>query len=263
MSAMRHKNMVAVDLFYWAMMLSACCMGETVADFMSHGPLQLGYAHASIVLVAMVCGSLYAERSARVPNEARYWTTIVIMSTAGTTMADFISRTLDWGYFWGTLFLAVLFAATFLVWHRRAHPKNPLLPDVDLEVHRKSLPQTDARYWTAIMVASTLGTTLGDSLTNGTHLGFGGGSLLRVTVLAIVLFAEHRAKVPNEARYWMALVSASTIGATSGDYLTKEEGLNFGYGWGIGSLVVLFIAITVIGRRRAPSPSAKEAFTFT
>lgn len=257
---MRHKNIVAVDSYYWAMMLSACCMGETVADFLSYGPLHLGYARASILLVAMVCATLWAEQQAPNPNEARYWTVIVIMSTAGTTMADFISRTLDWGYLWGTLFLAGLFAATLLVWHRRTQPSD-LLPDLDLEEHRKSLVETDARYWTAIMVASTLGTTLGDSLTNGMYLGFGGGSLLLLSFLAIILFAEYRAKAPNEARYWMALVSASTIGATSGDYLTKDEGLNLGYGWGIGSLVVLFVAISVIGLRRAPSFPPGQAST--
>src|SRR5262249_31906569 len=131
MNARRRKNGMAVDSFYWGMMLGACCMGETVADFLSFGPLQLGYARASAVLVTMVCVTLCAEQRAQTPNGARYWATIVTMSTAGTTMADFISRTLAWGYVWGTLFLSVLFAVTLLAWRRGARPGNALLPDVD------------------------------------------------------------------------------------------------------------------------------------
>ncbi len=251
--------MMAVDSFYWAMMLSACGMGETVADFLSSGPLQLGYACASAVLVTMVCLALYAERRAHAPNSVRYWTTIVTMSTAGTTMADFISRTLGWGYFRGTLFLGGLFAVTLLVWRGGGHPT---LRD-DSNEHGRSLVETNGRYWTAVMVASTLGTTLGDSLTNGTRLGFGGGTLVLFAVFAVLLLADHRASAPNEARYWMALVSASTIGATSGDYLTKDDGLNLGFGWGTGSLVVLFIAISLIARRRTVHPPANQLSTAT
>jgi uncharacterized membrane-anchored protein len=231
-------------------------MGETMADLLSHGPLGLGYGWASLLLGTLVIIALLLERAANAPNEARYWTTIVIMATAGTTMADFISRTLQFGYLWGTIFLAVLFIGTFVIWrkprarsHRAKHLASPL-PHIDIAPARRTLPATDARYWTAIMVASTLGTTMGDALTNGTKLGFGGGSIVLLSLLICVLIIEYRAHASNEARYWTALVLASTIGATSGDYLSKEEGLNFGYFWGNAMLIVLFVGIIMIGRHR-------------
>ena len=253
---MKNKNAPSNDAFYWVTILSACTMGETAADFLSHGPLGLGYGWASIILGSLVVVSLALERFAKVANEGRYWTTIVVMATAGTTMADFISRTLKFGYLWGSIFLAALFAATFLLWRDKSSmgesekANHSVLPHVDINPTGKRLPPTNARYWAAIMVASTLGTTLGDSLSNGTRIGFGGSSLILGLLLAITLFMEYKAHVRNEARYWTALILASTIGATTGDYLTKEEGLNLGYYWGNGALIVVFVGIVLYARGR-------------
>ena len=169
------KNSRTTDLRYWAMILSGCTMGETAADFLSHGPMHLGYGLASVILVAFVFAALYAEFRAKVPNEGRYWTAIIIMSTAGTTLADFLSRTLELGYFWSTVMLVVLFVISLVIRRKGRPAHESLLPHVDItassagalphiEISQsaKALPQTDVRYWTAIMVASTLGTTLGD-----------------------------------------------------------------------------------------------------
>ncbi len=268
----------APDTAYWALMLSACAMGEASADFFSHGPLHMGYANASLLLGTLVVIALAAERRARVANEVRYWTTIVVMATAGTTMADFLSRSLELGYLWSSLLLGALFVITLLVWRRSArqrpaagpppdtllpHAEVPaavaghaLLPHAEVGAAARTLPATDARYWAAIMVASTLGTTLGDALTNGTALGFGGATVVLGSALVVVLAVEQRARMRNEARYWTALVLASTIGATSGDYVMKEEGLNLGYAGGIGALVALFLLIVLLRRlpgRRAPA----------
>src|SRR4051794_26598238 len=38
------------NLFYWATILAACTFGETAADFLSHGPMGLGYVVASLIL---------------------------------------------------------------------------------------------------------------------------------------------------------------------------------------------------------------------
>lgn len=251
------RSTAVPDTAYWALMLSACAMGEASADYFSHGPLHLGYARASLLLGTFVVLALVAERRAHVANEARYWTTIVVMSTAGTTIADYLSRTLKLGYVWSSLLLIALFAGTLLVWKRSSSApardvpaRDTLLPHADLGAGVRPLPATDARYWAAIMVASTLGTTLGDALTNGTRLGFGGATVLLGAALLAVLAVEQRAQVRNEARYWTALVLASTIGATSGDYVMKAEGLNLGYAGGIGALVGLFLVIVALRRWR-------------
>src|SRR5262249_50226736 len=114
----------------------------------------------------------------------------------------------------------------------------------------KSVPATDARYWTAILVISTIGTTLGDFVSDGLDIGTARASLLLGALLAIALFFELRAKARNQARYWIAIVLTSTIGATSGDYLTKDDGLTLGFALGSGILLILFVVAVLVGRRR-------------
>ncbi len=249
------------DLLYWITILSACTMGETAADFLSHGPLGLGYALASVILGSLVVGALFLERLARVPNALRYWTTIIIMATAGTTMADWLSRTLELGYFRSSALLGTLFVAILLAGRngrlspRRAELASSVLPHIEIEQPLRRVPTTDARYWAAIMAASTLGTTLGDYFSDGVELGFGTSSLVLFALLAMVLAVELRARMPNEARYWTALIIASTIGATSGDFVTKDEGLDLGYFWGNGLIIGVFVCIAVARRlmaQRAP-----------
>ena len=258
------KKWLAADGLYWVTILSACTMGETAADLLSHGPLGLGYALASLILGTLVALALLLQRLATVPSEPRYWATIVVMATAGTTIADYLSRSLALGYAWSSCALVIAFLATLLVGRRasslRTAARNGVIAERSSSGQRLVFtPVTDARYWAAIMVASTLGTTLGDFLSNGTELGFGRGAILLGVVLATVLFAEHRAGTRSAVRYWTALVLGSTIGATSGDYLTKEEGLNLGYFWGNGLLIAVFVVIALVGRRRAASAELARA----
>src|SRR6185369_8697735 len=95
------RTVPATDARYWATILIACTMGETAGDFVSHG-LKLGYGLGSVALAALFVVVMVLELRAKVPNEARYWTAIVITSTTGTTLADFVTRSLKLGYGGGT-----------------------------------------------------------------------------------------------------------------------------------------------------------------
>jgi uncharacterized membrane-anchored protein len=263
------RTVPTTDARYWATILVACTMGETAGDFVSHG-LNLGYGMGSVALVSLFAFVMILELRAKVPNEARYWTAIVITSTTGTTLADFVTRSMKLGYGWGTAFLVGILGVMFLVWKRRA-PAPPggavatalphveiatpapgsVLPHVAIEGAKKRGPSTDARYWAAILVVSTLGTTLGDFVSDGLSVGTGRGTLLLGGLLAVVLILELRAKVANEPRYWTAIVLTSTIGATSGDYLTKDDGLNLGFGVGSAIMMAAFVVVVLVGRLRA------------
>ena len=230
---------------YWVTILSACTMGETAGDFVSFG-LRFGYGWASCLLITLLIIALVMEARAKAPSEARYWTTIVIMSTTGTAMADFLTRTLKLGYGWGSAVLTGLFVIIYLVEHNSR---------IDIGKQTTSLPPTNAFYWAAILVASTFGTTMGDFVADVLNLGFAGASLFLGTLLMMVLFVEFRAKTPNKPRYWTALVIASTIGATTGDFLTKPDALNLGYGWGSAILITVFAIIFLIRRWLNPASS--------
>lgn len=241
---------------YWATVLAACSIGETCADLVSH-ELGFGYVYASAIFVGAFAVLGMIERQVRVGNASRYWVAIALMSTTGTTLADLFTRTLGLGYAGASVFLGSLFCGVLVGWRRmkrsvvgqRADTLDPPLPHVVVHLEHTDVPDTDAGYWAAIMIASTLGTSLGDLVSNVADIGFGGGTLLLGSVLAAVLLAEHLATRSNVARYWAALVTTSTIGATSGDYLTKEDGLGFPFAWVITVQVAIFVALIALDRR--------------
>ena len=212
---------------YWITLLSACTMGETAGDFISHG-LQLGYGIGSIGLIILFLAVITLELKATAASIPRYWTAIIITATAGTTMADFVTRSLGLGYGLGSAVMIALFALIFFGWKRS---------------HSASMYDSNIWYWSAILIASTMGTTVGDFVSNGTELGFGGGTLGLASLLLVLLILELKTKISKEFCYWAAIVVTSTIGATSGDYLTKEEGLNLGYGIGSAILLTAFVLI--------------------
>ena len=109
-----HTPSTSTKAIYWATILSACTMGETAGDFVSFG-LKFGYGWAACTLLVLLVAALIAEAKAKAPSEARYWTTIVIMSTTGTAMADFFTRTLKLGYGRGSALLITLFAVIYFL----------------------------------------------------------------------------------------------------------------------------------------------------
>jgi uncharacterized membrane-anchored protein len=102
---------------------------------------------------------------------------------------------------------------------------------------------------------------MGDYVSDGLGLGPGKGSLLLGGLLVVVLVVELLAKTPNQIRYWIAIVITSTVGATFGDFLTKEDGLELGYAVGTAVLLGVFLLILIVGRlveRRAIAAPAPQ-----
>jgi uncharacterized membrane-anchored protein len=247
---MRAENSLTSFVLYWATILSACTMGETAGDYLSFG-LELGYARSAVILTLLLIVALVLEAIAKTQSEYRYWATIIIMSTTGTAFADFLTRTLELGYAKGsalliTLFVLIYFAEWFYRRRKTGRTKGEgknVFSDVDRDIKTRGLPKTDAFYWLSILVASTFGTTMGDFTSDVLGLGFGGGALLLAAVLLVVLVVDYFSNVAEIALYWAALVVASTIGATTGDFLTKPDALNLGYA--IGSLILITVLAVI------------------
>lgn len=247
---MRTDNPLTTFVLYWVTILSACTMGETAGDYLSFG-LELGYGWSAVILSLILLVVLVVEARAEAQSEPRYWITVVVMSTTGTAFADFITRTLELGYAWGSALLISVFVLIYLAERlyksRRAAGAGGdggnVFDHVEENIKTVGIPRTDSFYWVSILVASTFGTTMGDFTSDVLGLGFGGGALLLATLLLIVLIVDYRSKVANVALYWTALVIASTIGATTGDFLTKPDALNLGYG--VGSLILVTILAVI------------------
>ncbi len=245
------------NILYWATVLSACMIGETVGDYFSFG-LQLGYGWSAIILSCLLTVALIVEGMAKQQSEVRYWLTIIIMSTTGTAFADFITRTLALGYGWGSALLIILFVSVFFAERLFVSKSKNIPAPLEKNISHGSLPHTNVFYWTSILITSTFGTTMGDFVSNGLGLGFAGGSVLLFSILILLLFAEFKTSTDGKLFYWPALVITSTIGATTGDYLTKPDALGLGYGIWSAILVTVFVIIFLTRRHfnNTPVPSA-------
>lgn len=218
-----------ITLAFWVMKVCATTLGETAGDLLSM-TLNIGYALSSLLLIGMFIVSLLGQLRVRTYQPALYWTVILMTSTAGTTMSDFMDRSLGLGYATGSAVLISLLLMVLASW--RASEKS-------LSVDHIASRRGELFYWAAILVSNTLGTALGDYLADDSGLGFAGGALLIGSLLAVVVAAYYTTRISRVALFWLAFVLTRPFGATLGDVLTKsteQGGLDLGT---IGSSAVL------------------------
>ncbi|NOS69669.1 MAG: hypothetical protein HOP33_07045 [Verrucomicrobia bacterium] len=214
---------------FWIMKVCATTLGETAGDLLSM-TLDVGYAVSSLLLLGMFVVTLLGQLWSKCYHPLLYWTVILSTSTAGTTMSDFMDRTLGLGYAKGALILSGVLLAIFTYWH---------FTEESLSVVNIRTRKVELLYWFAILFSNTLGTALGDFLADDSGLGFGGGALLIGCLLALVTGVFYFTKISRVLLFWVAFVLTRPFGATLGDVLTKTHekgGLGFGT---IGSSAVL------------------------
>ncbi|PJJ07538.1 putative membrane-anchored protein [Flavobacterium sp. 1] len=241
------KHLPQINLFYWALIISANTMGETAGDLISQ-TFNLGYDGGTIALIALFLIALAISICSKTQKPLLYWIVITLASTAGTTISDFISRsffhlqlgfTENQGYTFETMILIVALLFTFSIWKYHSTANT---------IENGLNKRTEFLYWIAILTSSTLGTAFGDLLAHNTSLGFDGGTLLLLLFLAVVVGLVYLTKTSRELLYWLAIILTHPIGATMGDYLTKPEGMNFGNIKASLLLAAVFIVVIATGQ---------------
>jgi uncharacterized membrane-anchored protein len=230
------NKLPAITLSFWIMKICATTLGETAGDLLSM-TLNIGYAMSSIILLSFFFATLVLQLKSKTFQPAIYWAVILSTSTAGTTLSDYMDRTLDLGYATGSLILVSLLIATLAIW--KSVEKSLSVTEI------KSL-RGELFYWTAILFSNTLGTALGDYLADNSGLGFAGGAILIGTLLGIIVLAFYFTKISHVILFWFAFVLTRPFGATFGDLLTKvpeKGGLGFGT---IGSSAILFGLLLIL-----------------
>ena len=224
------KKIPEITLLFWLMKICATTLGETAGDLLSM-TLNVGYAVSTVILIIGFLITLFGQLSLKKYVPAIYWLVILSTSTAGTTLSDFMDRTLGLGYATGSLILISLLVITLFIWYKL---------EKSLSVSEIKTKRGELFYWTAILVSNTLGTALGDYLADDSGLGFSGGAILIGSFLLITVLAYYFSKISRIFLFWIAFVLTRPFGATFGDLLTKPSekgGLDFGT---IGSSLILF-----------------------
>jgi len=226
----------AITLSFWVMKICATTLGETAGDLLSM-TLNIGYAVSSIILLSFFLFTLIVQLRTTTYRPVIYWAVILSTSTAGTTISDYMDRTLKLGYATGSLILASLLVLTLIAW--KITEKSLSVSDI------KSL-RAEMFYWTAILCSNTLGTALGDFLADNSGLGFSGGALLIGSLLLLIVAAYYFTRVSHVILFWLAFVLTRPFGATFGDLLTKTSDKG-GFGFGtVGSSAILFLILVLM-----------------
>lgn len=243
-----------ITTFFWIMKICATTLGETAGDLLSM-TLNVGYAVSSTILIGVFLVTLVTQLVSKSYNPLLYWTVILSTSTAGTTMSDYMDRTLGLGYATGSTILITILLIILAFWRFSVG---------SLSVTNVRTPKVEMLYWTAILFSNTLGTALGDFLADSSGLGFAGGAFLIASLLTLVLAAHYFTKISDVILFWIAFVLTRPFGATVGDILTKPHdkgGLNFGT---VGSSIVLLsilgvcILFTTVRQRRIIAANASN-----
>jgi uncharacterized membrane-anchored protein len=221
---------------FWIMKICATTLGETAGDLLSM-TMNVGYAVSSMFLIGLFLATLVSQLVSKKYHPALFWTVILSTSTAGTTMSDYMDRTLGLGYTKGAILLLSILLVIFAYWR---------WTEGSLSVDNIKTFKAEVLYWIAILFSNTLGTALGDFLADDSGLGFAGGAVLIGSLLALVVVAVYFTKISRVLLFWVAFVLTRPFGATMGDVLTKSTdkgGLNFGT---VGSSAVLAAMLGIV-----------------
>ncbi|MFE7045953.1 hypothetical protein ACFU9X_43155 [Streptomyces atratus] len=249
------KKLPEVTLAFWIMKIAATTLGETAGDLFSQ-TLRLGYFLTTIALFLVFMLTLVMQLRSKRYNPFFYWTVILSTSMAGTTMSDFMNRdagaeyltagttSLGWGpqglglgYPAGAAILISLLIAVFIAWK---------LTGQTFAIRDIVTFRGEALFWSAILVSNTLGTSMGDFLSDSSGLGYAGGALLVAALLAVLAALMRVPAVPNVALFWIAFVLTRPLGATAGDFLTKPAargGLDLGTPGSSAVLLVILLGL--------------------
>ena len=230
------KKVAEITLIFWIMKICATTLGETAGDMLSM-TFNIGYGLSSVILLSFFVITLIAQLFSKKYHPVLYWSIILTTSTAGTTISDYMDRTLGFGYAKGSMLLIFMLISILVLWYKI---------EKSLSVENISSFRPETFYWFTILISNTLGTALGDYLADDSGLGFGGGALLIGSSILGVVLLHFYTKISKVILFWIAFVLTRPFGATFGDLLTKpteKGGFNLGT---IGSSSVLFTILILL-----------------
>lgn len=248
-----NRKVAELTVVFWIMKICATTLGETAGDLLSM-TLNIGYGSSSLLLLSFFAVTLIAQLRSAKFHPVLYWAVIVSTSTAGTTLSDYMDRTLGLGYATGSLILVGLLLTSLFIWYRS---------EGSLSVTNISSFRPELFYWITILFSNTLGTALGDFLADDSGLGFGGGALLIGSCLVGVVALYFGTNLSRVLLFWVAFVLTRPFGATFGDLLTKtteKGGLDLGTvgASAVLSAILIALLLTEFLRMKRPVPQLTE-----
>ena len=250
----------AVTLIFWIIKILATTLGETGGDALTMSflgettghPIPNGYLIGTAIFAVIFLAAVAVQIRVKRFRPFLYWFTIIATTTVGTTLADYVTRSVGIGYAGGSALLLSLLLASLFVWYRT-------LGSVSVET--VSEPKAEMFYWTTIMFSQTLGTALGDWTADevGLGLGYSGAALVFGTTLALLAAAYFWTKISRTALFWAAFIITRPLGAVVGDFLDKpiaKGGLELSRYTASAVLAVMIVVLVAV--QESPSTGGPQ-----
>ena len=239
----------ALTLGFWIVKVLATTLGETGGDTVSM-TMDLGYLVGTAIFLSVLVVLVWAQIAAKRFNAWLYWATIIASTTAGTTMADFATRSMGIGYPGGSLLLLACVLGSLFVW-------RSVMGTVSVDSVSES--RSELFYWVTITFSQTLGTALGDWTADTGDLGYSGAAIVFGTMLAVVAGLYFWTRVSRVVLFWAAFILTRPLGAAVGDFLDKplaKGGLDFSRPLASAVLAAAILLLILILPQRAGSHPA-------
>jgi len=241
----------AVTIWFWIIYVAATTLGETGGDAVSD-TLDWGYLGGTAFFLVVFIALAVAQILGNKLRPPLYWATIVASTMFGTTMADFADRSLGIGYAGGSTLLFAGLLVVLAIWYRMQGTIAPA---------SVTAPRAEIFFWIAITFSQTLGTALGDWVSDGFDLGSAIGALVFAAGLAVVAALYFWTSVSRVSLFWAALILARPLGATLGDFLDQSHdqgGLALSRPLASASIVVFIIVCLFVLPQSAPARAERS-----
>ena len=247
-AARKASKVPEVTLGFWLTNVAATGLGETWGDAVS-AALDFGFFSATLILGAVFAAAVTAQVRAQRFLPVWYWLAIAATTTVATTLADVADRSLGIGFTGGVVLLACLFLASLWAWRRALG---------SLSIYRIDTVRSERFYWTAIVLAQTLGMALSDWTAEVLGLGREASMMMYGVLLAAMALAYFRTSVSRTLLFWLAFVATRPLGAVVGGLLDRSAqagGLAWSQGTTMMALAGVVLLCIVVFRQRAADKS--------
>jgi len=163
-----------------------------------------------------------------------FWIMKILATTLGETTGDYISMTLNLGYYIG---LAITFCALLII----------------LTAQISSRDYHSLLFWIAIIATTTAGTEISDFMDRSLGLGYvAGTAVLLFGLLASLAIWYHRdrslridpiTRKDTEIMFWIAVLFSNSLGTAFGDFLVDNLGLTFIQGALVTAAVIALVGV--------------------
>jgi uncharacterized membrane-anchored protein len=206
---MQFKNVPALGPRYWTSIVAASICGANIGDSASDG-FGLSNAAAFAVFAVAFATIVSVNQRSRSGHESLFWIAIIIVRAAATNIADLAIRHFHLSYLTSAAFFAGLLMVVLAI-------VSALSTE---EVSRVS--RTGFGYWTAMLIAGTLGTVLGDGIGHAiSPVTVGVPVSACIAAIAVALAFAYRAingiAAAETPSYWAAIVAIRALGTNLAD----------------------------------------------